>query len=156
MADATIIHATCLALGERGVLLLGPPGSGKSDLALRLIDQPGRGTDGTLMTAMLVADDQTRIERRGDALFASAPAAIAGRLEIRGLGVVALPYAREVQLALAAGHKAAAYIERLPGESRYAVAGLDLPLIALDFRAASAPARLRAAVKTATAKHIAS
>lgn len=87
----TLIHATCVAIGGRGVLIEGPSGSGKSDLALRLID---RG-------AVLVADDQTDVRRENTHLYALTPAIIAGMLEVRGMGVVHLPYLDKAPLVLA-------------------------------------------------------
>ena len=107
-----------------GILLLGPSGSGKSDLALRLL---GRGFD-------LVADDRVDI----DDGVAAAPAALAGLLEVRGLGIVRLPYAPTARLALVAELGAPA--DRLPAQARHA--GLGLPLIRLDPAAASAPERV--------------
>ena len=67
-----------MAIDGRAVLIAGPSGAGKSDLALRLID---RGFT-------LVSDDQTIVKRDGDRLLASAPPTIAGKLEIRGIGIV--------------------------------------------------------------------
>lgn len=146
--ETSLLHATCVAVGPHGVLLLGPPGAGKSDLALRLIDQPGTGISGAIKTAMLVADDQVLVTRQGDALLASAPASLAGRLEIRGLGIVPVACIDRVRLALAVRLAAAATIERLPEteSQRFWSCGLSLPEIALDPLVASAPARLRAAV----------
>ncbi|HAQ33260.1 MAG TPA: serine/threonine protein kinase, partial [Rhodospirillaceae bacterium] len=76
----TLIHGTCVALNGVTVLLRGPSGSGKSDLALRLIDGGGR----------LVADDQTLVEIQGERLVATAPETIAGKMEVRGVGVLAV------------------------------------------------------------------
>ena len=73
-----LVHATTLDIAGLGVLILGASGVGKSDLALRLI------ADG----ALLVADDQTLVEARGDELWATAPATIAGLIEARGVGIV--------------------------------------------------------------------
>jgi HPr kinase/phosphorylase len=101
------------------VLLLGPPGSGKSDLVLRLLD---RGF-------MLVADDRVEIE---DGL-ARPPAALAGLLEVRGLGILRLPHLAEARLALAVELGGG---ERLPAPARHPTLGL--PLLAIDAARASA------------------
>src|SRR5579863_1673061 len=85
------IHAGCVCLGGKGVLILGQSGAGKSDLALRLID------DG----AKLVADDRCDLFARAGKLCAAAPKGIAGLLELRGIGIVALPYAASAPLAMA-------------------------------------------------------
>ena len=84
------VHASTVATGGRAVLLSGPSGSGKSDLALRLID---RGFT-------LVSDDQTVVMREGDRLIASAPPTIAGKLEVRGLGIVEMETLTDVPIAL--------------------------------------------------------
>jgi HPr kinase/phosphorylase len=114
-----------------GVLLIGPSGSGKSDLALRLL---GRGFS-------LVADDRVDIVDG----VAAPPAALAGLLEVRGLGIVRLPYAATARLALVAELGTAA--ERLPAQGHHACLGL--PLIRLDPAAASAPERVALALDCA-------
>jgi HPr kinase/phosphorylase len=118
------VHGSCVSRDGDGVLLIGPSGSGKSDLALRLL---GRGFD-------LVADDRVDIDEG----IAAPPAALAGLLEVRGLGIVRLPYAPAARLALVAELGAPA--DRLPTPTRHA--GLNLPLIRLDPAAASAAERL--------------
>ena len=85
------LHGSAVAFAGRGVLILGGAGTGKSALALALI---GRG-------AALVADDRVEIERRGAALIASAPAALAGLIEVRGVGILRLPAAPEAVVTLA-------------------------------------------------------
>lgn len=130
-------HATCVAVGEDGVLLLGPPGSGKSDLALRLIDGG----------ASLVADDHVLIERRGPWLRARAPDAIRGLIEVRGLGILRLPSLAETRLSLAAELIPGTAGDRLPGPLRLDLAGVRLPLVRLDPSAPSAPAALRMALR---------
>ena len=141
------LHASSVALGDAGVLILGLPGAGKSDLVLRLIDQPGFGTGDDLLRARLVSDDQTIIERRGDALYASSPEPIAGLLEIRGQGIVAVDHVPEVRLALVVRLTPAAEIERLPENTQMnRIAGVALPEIAVDPETLSAPARIRAAL----------
>lgn len=148
MHEEALIHGTCLAIGGAGVLLLGQPGSGKSDLALRLIDSSGTGLSGLARCAMLVADDQVMIRKAEGRLFASAPAALAGKLEIRGLGIAELPIERNVPLRLAVRLTPAADIERLPdlARSRMEILGTGIPLVLLDPEKSSAPARLRAAL----------
>ena len=80
------LHGTCVSVGGEGVLILGDPGSGKSGLALRLIDEPGYGISGVLLRSELVADDQVVVTRDQDRLMASSPTILRGKLEIRGLG----------------------------------------------------------------------
>jgi serine kinase of HPr protein (carbohydrate metabolism regulator) len=133
------IHASCVALGRRGVLLLGPSGAGKSDLALRLMDGGAR----------LVADDRCELFVRGGKLCARAPGTIAGLIEMRGIGIIALPHAKSVAVAMAVRLGAAA--TRLPEPAFYAPpAGIKgarpVPLIMVKAAAASAPARIRAAL----------
>ncbi len=146
--EQTLLHANCVAIGGAGVLILGKPGSGKSDLTLRLIDTAGSGLGGKPLKATLVSDDQVLVTRRAGKLHASPPKAIAGLLEIRGVGIVRLAYRKSVPLRLAVRLAPAAQIERLPGTAndRLEIAGLSLPAIDIDPAAASAPARLRAAL----------
>jgi HPr kinase/phosphorylase len=148
MHEEALIHGTCLAIGSAGVLLLGQPGSGKSDLALRLIDGSGTGLSGVARSAMLVADDQVVIHKAEGRLIASAPPALLGKMEIRGLGIAELPIERDVPLRLAVRLTPAPDIERLPdlARSRMEILGLSIPLVLLDPEKPSAPARLRAAL----------
>ncbi len=129
-AAAETVHASCVAIGGRGVLLAGPSGAGKSDLALRLID---RG-------AALVADDYTICHPRDGRLWASAPARIAGRIEVRGIGIVALPAIAEAPIAL--WIDLVAEVPRMPEPARRRVAGIDLPAAALAPFEASAPIKV--------------
>lgn len=89
--DAGLVHATAVAADGCAVLILGPSGSGKSSLALQLI---GLG-------AQLVSDDQTCLHRRDGALWASPPAALAGRIEARGVGLLVAPYVTSARVVLA-------------------------------------------------------
>lgn len=133
------VHATTIAIDGQGVMLRGPSGSGKSDLALRLIDDGAR----------LVADDQTEIEARDGRLIARAPARLAGLLEVRGVGIVPVDAVDRVEVALIAEMASQSEIQRLPDEGRAAVsvAGVSLPSIRLEPFQASAPAKLRIALK---------
>ena len=134
------VHATTVARygpgGWRGVMLTGPSGVGKSDLTLRLIGEGWR----------LVADDYTQVWASGGALYAAAPARIAGRIEVRGLGILDCPPRRLVRVALIVdcGQQT---VERLPEAATTVLAGISLPRLAVDTRPASA-ARLVAAALT--------
>lgn len=116
-ADETILHASCVAVDGRGVLILGPSGAGKSGLALQLM---GLG-------ARLVADDRTRLSARGGRLIARAPAAIAGRIEARGVGILAADALDEAPVALAVD-LGQAETDRLPPERRFTALGVTVPL----------------------------
>ena len=148
MHEEALIHGTCLAIGGDGVLLLGAPGSGKSDLALRLIDAAGMGLSGVARIARLVADDQVAIRRAEGRLIASAPQALAGKLEIRGIGIVDIAPQANAALRLAVRLTPAAEIERLPdlAQARMEILGIAIPLVLIDPEKASAPAWIRAAL----------
>lgn len=135
------VHAACAARDGWAVLLLGPSGSGKSDLLFRLLY---RGW-------ALVADDRVDLEPRGQRLVARAPVALSGMIELRGLGLVAFPAMPEAALALAVELRPAARIARLPEAQRWHAPnlGLDLPLVALDPFHASAEAKLDVALDLA-------
>ncbi len=125
------VHATCVAIDGKAILLMGESGSGKSDLALRLID---RG-------AVLVSDDYTLLEQQESRLIARAPATIAGRIEVRHVGIVTLPFADDVAVALAI--RLDGIPERLPEPtSSIRLADMDLPCSVLDAREASAPIKV--------------
>lgn len=148
MAEEALIHGSCVSIGGSGVLLLGKPGSGKSDLVLRLLDHQGSGISDNVRGAQLVADDQVSVTLEDGKLLASAPEALAGKLEIRGLGIVPVPAVRRAELKLAVRLTPAAGIERMPDleKSLMEVLGIRLPLILIDPEKASAPARIRAAL----------
>lgn len=116
--EFTILHASTVAFGARGVLILGASGSGKSALALKLV---ARG-------AALVADDRTEVLRRGAALVARAPAAIAGMIEARGIGIIRLPAQGEAVLTLAVDLDRAP-TARMPQGVTIACMGVEIELI---------------------------
>lgn len=143
-----LVHATAVArhsaLGWSAVLLTGPSGSGKSDMALRLIDRGWR----------LIADDQSFVWRSGSALYVGLDPRlghrISGRIEVRGLGVAPTthtppPLAR-LRLACACGRRD---VDRLPDESTATYFDLDLPRLDLDIRPASAVLAVETAVREA-------
>ena len=129
------IHASTVATGGRAVLITGPSGSGKSDLALRLLD---RGFT-------LVSDDRTIVRRDGDHLVATSPPNIAGKLEIRGIGIVEMEHVGDVPVALII--ELTSDIQRLPDDSRERpVLGVSLPLVSIDATTASAPSKVAIAL----------
>jgi HPr kinase/phosphorylase len=146
MSDSILMHATTVAINRMGIIILGPPGSGKSDLTLRLIDQPGFGTGHEVLAARLVADDQTFIRKTRGMLIASAPAALKGLLEIRGQGIVAVGTEDSATLCLAIVLKPEAEIGRMPDAPYTDILGVRLPRADIDPSRASAPARVRAAL----------
>ena len=145
--DATeplLVHGTCVAFANGGILLRGAPGSGKSDLALRFIAAYGNGrTDGG--GAALVSDDQVQLTRVDDAIVARAPEQIAGKLEVRGVGIITLDHVPFAELSLLVDLRRADEIERLPPASlpREDVLGVSLPLASLDPTENSAPVKLK-------------
>ncbi len=131
------LHATCIAIEGAAVLLRGTSGSGKSDLALRLIDEG----------AQLVADDRTDLARAGDTVMASPPAAIAGKIEVRGVGIVEVPSLARAPVRLLVDLVPPKAMTRLPEPRQAELLGIVLPVIALAPFEASAPAKLRAALR---------
>lgn len=127
------VHATCVAVDGRAVLIEGPSGSGKSDLALRLIDRGAR----------LVSDDYTALALTDGVLTASAPPTIAGRIEVRGLGIlqVAPLAAAPVALMVRAGTP-----ERMPEPATCVIGGVTVPLTILSLLEPSAPLKVERAL----------
>jgi serine kinase of HPr protein (carbohydrate metabolism regulator) len=125
------IHATAVSVKGQGVVLVGPPGSGKSDLALRLID---RG-------ATLVADDRVHLDPAG---CLHPPPTLAGLIEVRGLGILSMPHVAGIAARLLVDLSAAP--ERMPDPSLRTVSGIALPLLRLSAFEPSAPLKVELAV----------
>lgn len=132
----TLVHASCVAIGGRAMLIAGPSGAGKSDLALRLID---RG-------ATLVSDDYTSLRVEDGRLIASAPELIAGKLEVRGLGILDVYRLVEAPVALWID---LAPPERLPAPATHGIAGVTLPAVRLAPLEPSAPIKAEWALERA-------
>ena len=139
-----LVHGTCVALGRRGALLRGKPGSGKSDLALRFLALAG---DGTLKPS-LVADDQVFVEGADHRLLASPPSTIAGKIELRGLGIVEVPFLGEAELVLVCDLVEPKEVLRMPDEhaERVVIAGVPVPVLKLAPFELSAPLKLKMAL----------
>jgi len=129
------LHATAVDIAGKGVLLCGPSGAGKSDLALRLID---RG-------ASFISDDQVelRLSRRG--VYASAPQAIRGFLEIRGLGLTSLPVSGGTFIDLIVDLVPSEHVQRLPEASTRQLLGKKIPLLQLNAFEISTPIKIELA-----------
>lgn len=132
------LHATTVAINGRAVMLTGPSGAGKSDLALRLID---RG-------AVLISDDYTVIEQHSGVAVASPPATIAGRIEVRALGIVSVPFVSSIPVDLLVS--VADEMERMPEPGWYELAGCRVRTIVIDPRPASAPIKVEWALQQMT------
>lgn len=135
------IHATAVRVADRGVLIRGRSGAGKSALALELIDDPRNA-------ALLVADDQVVLRNAGDGIMMSAPAALAGLIEIRGIGIVRLAPADETPLSLVVDLLPAEACIRHPDDSEKSatVLGTGIPRLTLAIGATATAARIRLAL----------
>ena len=130
------LHVSSVARNGVAILISGPSGSGKSDLALRLIDRGAR----------LVSDDYTIVRRVKGQLLASAPETIAGRMEVRGLGIIEFDRVDDVPVGLVVD--LGAPVERMPEAiDSVVVAGVTLPSIALHGHESSTPIKVELALE---------
>lgn len=134
--NSTIIHAGCVSIAGKAVLIMGESGSGKSDLSLRLIDGG----------AALVSDDYTQVTRDGENLWASPAPNIHGLLEVRGVGLLSLPFIKNAPLNLAVKLVSRDQVERLPGPQFFSCLEQELPLLSLHSFDASTSAKIRLAL----------
>lgn len=125
--SALLVHGSALALGDDAVLLRGRSGAGKSDLALRLLSThlpvPGAGI-GMLGRLCLIADDQVRLSREGRTVRMAPPPMLAGKLEVRGLGILNVPHVDGGRLRLIVDLVGQNEVERLPDPHSEAVLGV--------------------------------
>lgn len=139
----TIQHGTLINFKGKGVLLLGPSASGKSDLALRLIAPPAPYASEKIPTH-LVADDQVEISietiQGEQMLLGSAPETLKGLLEVRHIGIKSVPYLEKSTIDYVIKLKKYDEIERLPAENLEIelMEGHPLPLFHIDPFEASA------------------
>lgn len=132
-------HATCVDFDGDGVLLRGPSGSGKSDLALRLIDGG----------ACLVSDDYVVLRASDGELHAAPPEAIAGIMEVRGLGLLKMPVVSSSKVGLVIDLVERSRVPRLPEPDKIELCGVTLDVILLAPFDISASAKVRLAVRAA-------
>jgi serine kinase of HPr protein (carbohydrate metabolism regulator) len=146
-----LVHGTCVALGPHAALLRGGSGSGKSDLALRFLALPPEQD----FEPRLVADDQVWVEAQGDgSLVASPPETIAGKIEVRGLGILDLAHRGQARLILVADLVPADEVPRMPPDPwpRITLAGVALPVVKLAPFELSAPLKLKLALLSAVSQ----
>ena len=124
------IHATAVEIDKNGILIIGASGSGKSDLALRLIENKG---------ATLVADDRVDLDVEGDKLFGICPKALESLLEVRGIGVIKKPFTVKVQIKLVVTAAEKQEIERMPENTFFNQDGVKVECVLLDLLEPSAP-----------------
>ncbi len=117
-----LVYASCVEFMGTGLLITGSSGSGKSDLCLRLIDQG----------AKLIADDQTIIENQNGQLKARCPDTIKGLLEIRGIGIVEMPFIYETNINLKLSLRAFDQIDRMPEKITELIENIEIPVYYLD------------------------
>jgi HPr kinase/phosphorylase len=134
--ETLLVHATAVAIDGRAVLLRGPSGSGKSDLALRLIDAGAR----------LVSDDYSQLRHQEGAILVRAPGPISGLIEARGVGILKVEALAAAPLALIADLVAPHHVDRLPEPRSETIFGLAIPVVAIAPFEASAPIKLRFAL----------
>jgi HPr kinase/phosphorylase len=138
MPEFIQLHASCVSISGKGILILGPSDSGKSDLCLRLIDGG----------AMLVADDRVDVSKHNKTLIASAPEKLRGMLEVRGIGIVKIPYGKQIPLVLAVKLVMRGEVERSPEPQVWDCLGLQLPLLSLHAFDSSVCAKIRMYLKS--------
>ena len=117
------IHATAVDIEGYGILIIGSSGAGKSDVALRLIENKG---------AILVADDRVDLKAENGRLVASAPKNIEGLLEVRGVGIVKTAYKAQTTVELVVKATPKEDVERYPKETFFENQNVRVPSVLLD------------------------
>jgi HPr kinase/phosphorylase len=141
MSEPATVHGSAVLVGERGVLIRGPSGSGKSSLLLGLLaSEPA--------TTWLIADDRVVVTAAHGRLIASAPPVLAGLMEIRGQGIVRRPFVSPARLHLVVDLMPLSDCDRMPDREAETVSveAIELPLLLLPIAGADGPVRVRAAL----------
>jgi HPr kinase/phosphorylase len=125
----SVIHGTCVSIGQSGILIRGRSGAGKS---------------------ALVADDCCEVEKSDGVLFLHAPATIAGQMEVRGVGILRTAHAHRARLDLIVDLADAGQIERLPEKTSEDIEGIQVAWMQVDPREASADAKVRVVARALT------
>lgn len=133
----TLEHGSCIKYQDKGILILGPSGSGKSDLALRLIDDGG----------VLISDDYVEIEYKDGAIIANTAPNIGGMIEVRGIGLIKLDYLKSSPLHLVLDLVQMKEIDRIPEKQFYRVMDCEVLRVKFDAFSASAVAKIKILLK---------
>lgn len=126
------IHSTSVVIDDNGVLILGDSGSGKSDLALRLIDNG----------ATLISDDISICRKNSNNIYLYCPPEIKGLLEVREIGIITVPFVERIKLRLVVNLKSNNN-ERFPKDSSYRILGIKIPIINIEGKNSSAVAKIK-------------
>jgi len=133
---AATVHASAVLVGERAVLIRGPSGAGKSRLALELI-QAARA--GALPFARLVGDDRVHLQELGGRLLVRPAHTLTGLLEVRGAGILRLPYEPSAVVGLVVDLAVDAQRWPEPAQQQVEIEGIKLPRLAVAAGAAALP-----------------
>lgn len=131
-------HGNVLAIGHCGILIEGSSGSGKSSLAMGLIERAERCG----LNAAFVADDRFLLTSNEGKLIANVPDTIAGKIEVRGYGIVDLPHQHSCEISVVVRIKADEDIKRMPEKSSVLIQNISLPLVEVPARHEEAAARI--------------
>ena len=126
------IHSTSVVIDDNGVLILGDSGSGKSDLALRLIDNG----------ATLISDDISICRKNSNNIYLHCPPEIKGLLEVREIGIITVPFVERIKLRLVVNLKSNNN-ERFPKDSSFRILGIKIPIINIEGKNSSAVAKIK-------------
>ena len=126
------IHSTSVVIDDNGVLILGDSGSGKSDLALRLIDSG----------ATLISDDISICRKNSNNIYLYCPPEIKGLLEVREIGIITVPFVERIKLLLVVNLKSNNN-ERFPKDSFFRILGIKIPIINIEGKNSSAVAKIK-------------
>ena len=126
------MHSTSVVIDDNGVLILGDSGSGKSDLALRLIDSG----------ATLISDDISICRKNSNNIYLYCPPEIKGLLEVREIGIITVPFVERIKLRLVVNLRSKNN-ERFPKDNSFRILGIKIPLISIEGKNSSAVAKIK-------------
>ena len=126
------VHSSAIVLEDNGVLIVGDSGSGKSDLALRLIDSG----------ATLISDDITICEKKNDIIYLSAPAETKGLLEVREVGIITVPFVEKIILKMIVKLEEGD-LQRMPCKNTQKILGQKIPTLIINGRNSSSVAKVK-------------